>query len=336
MTFGKFVRDRWLGFIVYVTVLIMIFIFCRAYRALNQAIIIIELLYTAAFFVPFLWDYFRKKIFYDKLIAQIDGLDKKYLICEMMQEPSFYEGQVLCGILEEGNKSMAEHVAEYRKQSNDFREYIETWVHEVKIPVASMRLMCHNYPEIGEKVIEQLKLVDDDVNNVLFYARSENAHKDYMIKEVTLQKMFGNVAIANRVALQLMDASLKTEGLNQVVLTDNKWMEFILGQLMSNSMKYRSLDRPLEISVYAKKVENAIELHFMDNGIGIAAADISRVWDKTFTGENGRNGAKSTGMGLYIVKNLCIQLGHGIRIISEKGKYTDVVITFVNNDFYKM
>ena len=164
MTFGKFVRDRWLGFIVYVTVLIMIFIFCRAYRVLNQAIIIIELLYTAAFFVPFLWDYFRKKIFYDKLIAQIDGLDKKYLICEMMQEPSFYEGQVLCGILEEGNKSMAEHVAEYRKQSNDFREYIETWVHEVKIPVASMRLMCHNYPEIGEKVIEQLKLVDDDTS----------------------------------------------------------------------------------------------------------------------------------------------------------------------------
>lgn len=336
MTFAKYCKDRWWMFLTFAVSMGLIWIFLSAYHNSSQEKIVVFLICFLTFLIFCFTDFFRKRAFFNEMLQKTKELDKKYLITDVMEDCGFYEGAILQDILRDCNKSMAEEVAEYRQNSKEFREYIETWVHEVKIPVSSLRLMCHNNSEMEEKMVSPLKQIDDDINNVLFYARSECSHKDYIIKEVNVKKVFTAVAVANRIPLQLLDAQIHTEGLDICVTTDEKWLEFILGQLMSNSMKYRDPIRRLELEIFAKENEKVVEVHFKDNGIGIPAADLNRVFEKSFTGENGRSGAASTGMGLHIVKNLCDKLGHKISVQSQKGEYTEMILVFSKNRFYKM
>jgi hypothetical protein len=153
---------------------------------------------------------------------------------------------------------------------------------------------------------------------------------------VSLKRVFADVAIKNREALLGHNIEVSTKGLDGKVMTDGKWLEYIIGQLMGNSMKYSSDHRKREIKVYAEKFDDKTQIHFWDNGIGIPRSDLPYVFEKSFTGENGRKRAKSTGMGLYIVKRLCDKLGHRIFIDSVQGEYTDIVISFGKNDLYKL
>ncbi|MDE6658313.1 MAG: sensor histidine kinase, partial [Oscillospiraceae bacterium] len=280
-----------------------------------------------------LWEFFRRKNYYDKLKACLNELDKKYLISEMIESPNFYDGQILFEALQESNKSMCEHIAEYRHRNIEFREYIELWVHEIKLPVASLQLMCHNDNNL--KYAEQLRRIDDDIENVLYYARSENAEKDYIIKEVSVKRVFADIAIKNREELQQRNVNLKTENLDVNIMTDSKWLAYILGQLMGNSMKYFSSEREPEIVISIDDLQNQQILHFRDNGIGIPETDLPYIFEKSFTGENGRMYAKSTGMGLYIIKKLCDKLGHCILAESEQDKFTEIMIIFGKNNFLK-
>jgi len=336
MTLSGFIKDRILGYVIRITALVMIVIFMLAFKLQVQAITAVITVLVIAVVSFEAWEYCRKKNFYNRVMKALEDIDKKYLISEMFDQPGFYEGDILVEVLNESNKSMAENVAKYRRKSKEFREYIEMWVHEAKLPLATMRLMCHNNPDIENKMAVQLGRIDDYIENVLYYARSENAEQDYVIKEVSLKKTFGNVAVKNRETLQMIDAVIETDGLDIGVMTDGKWLEFIFGQLMANSIKYYSPERQLVISVRAEKTDDRITVYFRDNGIGIDAADLPKVFEKSFTGQNGRKDSKSTGMGLYIVKKLCERLEHGITIESVKDEYTEVKLVFTKNDFYRM
>ena len=118
------------------------------------------------------------------------------------------------------------------------------------------------------------------------------------------------------------------------VLTDSKWLEFILGQIINNSIKYKRDIKNSYIKISVKDEKEKTTLIVEDNGIGIKKSDLKQVFDKSFTGENGRNGSKSTGMGLFIAKNMCKKLGHKIDIESKYNEYTKVYITFAKNKFY--
>ncbi len=334
MTVLGFIKDRITGFVIRVVALAVIVIFLVAFAVPPQAIIAVTIVLVLAMIAFEMWEFFRKRKFYNRLNKALEELDKKYLIAEMLNDPGFIEGKLLVDTLVECDKSMAENVAAYRRQNREFREYIELWVHEAKLPLASMRLMCRQSPEIENKMAVQLGRIDDYIENVLYYARSENAERDYVIKETSVRKTFGNVAVKNREALQMVGARIETEGLDVSVMTDGKWLEFIFGQLMANSLKYYAPERPLVISVSAERTDRQVTVRFCDNGIGIPATDMPNVFEKSFTGVNGRRDSKSTGMGLYIVKNLCDRLGHGITIESEVGVYTGVTLTFNKNDFY--
>ncbi len=306
----------------------VILLFFGAFRTSAEEIVIISVIYFLAAFGRLLYEYFRKRRFYNDLVARSGQLDQKYLLSEMLETPDFFEGKLIHEALREACASMCEQVADYRRVSEEFREYIELWVHEVKLPLASLMLMSHNNPATDERYTEQLHRIDGYIENVLFYARSENAEKDYLIKEVSLQRALVNTALRCRSELLQHRVNLRSEIPDVNVTTDGKWLEYILGQLMGNSLKYLSPDREPEICVYTEIFPDKIILHFRDNGIGIPAADLPRIFDKSFTGENGRIYAKSTGMGLYIVQNLCLRLGHSIRAESVQGQFTDIVITF--------
>ena len=190
--------------------------------------------------------------------------------------------------------------------------------------------MCHN--DGNKKYSDKLKRIDDYIENVLYYARSKNAEKDYIIKPVSLKRVFADIAIKNREELQERNIALHTEKLDVNVMTDGKWLGFILGQLMGNGMKYDAS----EIIVMAEDFPDKTVLHFRDNGIGIPESDLPYIFEKSFTGENGRTHRKSTGMGLYIVKKLCDKLGHSVSASSVQGDFTEIIITFGKNDLHEV
>ena len=251
----------------------------------------------------------------------------------MIEKPDFLEGKIIYNSLYEINKTMNEEIKKYRISLEELKEYIEMWVHEVKIPVSSILLMTYKKDNI-EKVIEPTKRIENFVEEVLYYARSENAEKDYIIKENSLKEIINSAIKRNKEIFILQIINLKIENIENIrVLTDSKWLEFIINQIINNSLKY--LDKK-ESKIEIKAIENKknIVLSIYDNGIGIPKTDINKVFNKSFTGENGRKVSTSTGMGLYICEKLCKKLGHKIEIESKENEYTKVSITFNKDEFY--
>ncbi|NCB94072.1 MAG: HAMP domain-containing histidine kinase [Clostridia bacterium] len=239
-------------------------------------------------------------------------------------------------IVYEANKSMTENVKNYEYSINDFKEYVEMWIHEVKVPISSLLLMIHNHPgQFDTKAVNQIKRVDNYIEQVLYYVRSENAEKDYLITETNLNKIIGAVALKNKDDLLENDIDLTVSGTDINVLTDPKWLEFILHQIFNNSIKYKREDHAA-ITIAASTTDTETTVCIRDNGIGIPKADLPRVFEKSFTGHNGRIKTKSTGMGLYIAQKLCGKLGHRLTIDSMENQYTTVSITFARNDYYSV
>lgn len=313
--------------------IIMLLIAFKAEPSLIFSIIFINCI---IFLSIILIDYFRKKKFYSNLLSNVENLDKKYLILEMIEKPEFYEGKIFYELLYEINKSMIENVKEYSLSINEFKEYVEMWIHEVKIPISSLVLLNHNHKnELSKKYEEQIRRLDNYIDQILYYVRSENVEKDYIIKGTSISSVIKSVALKNKDDLIENDIELDVKVNDENVLTDSKWLEFMLNQIINNSIKYRNQDKKACIKITTEKIDNKVTLSIYDNGIGIKKSDLPQIFNKSYTGDNGRKVAKSTGMGLYIVKNLCEKLGHKLDVESEYGKFTKVQITFYENDFYK-
>ena len=335
MKFNSFLKDRLYSIVSALFSYFIILLVLLAFKSDKSIIIAITIILLVTYILLFLTDFFRKQKFYTDLLTNIDNLDKAYLVLETLNRPEFYEGELLCQALYEIDKSMNENVRIEKEQLLDNKEYIEMWIHEVKRPLASLVLTLNNQKNILDRKTKNiLKRLEDYVDQVLYYVRSENAEKDYFIKEVDLSKVIKNVGIKNMDDLLDNKVEFIVDKTNYKVFTDSKWLEFILNQIINNSIKYkRNIDNSY-IKIYVKDNLDITVLIIEDNGIGIKSSDIRQVFDKTFTGTNGREKTTSTGMGLYIAKNLCKKLGHKIEIESKENEYTRVFITFAKNKFY--
>lgn len=334
MKLKKYLQDKLYVIGIYSLSLILILLMLLAFKVDKQLIIAISIILVFTLVILLLIDYFRKKKFYLDLLGNIEQLDKAYIVLETLKSPSFYEGQLLCEALYQINKSMNENVLMQEEQLLDNKEYIEMWVHEVKKPLASLVLNLNNQKKpLDRKTKNILKNLEDCVDQVLYYVRSENAEKDYFINEVKLEQIIKNVGIRNMDDLLDNKIDFKVENVNYKVYTDSKWLEFILNQIINNSIKYKKDDNSY-IKIYGDNRKDTFTLIIEDNGIGISKSDIKQVFDKTFTGSNGRKRRTSTGMGLYIAKNLCKKLGHKIEIESKENAYTKVSLVFSKNKYY--
>ncbi len=267
----------------------------------------------------------------------LEQLDQKYLIVEMLNRPNFYDGQILYESLYEIDKSMNENVRIYRDNLKEFKDFLEIWVHEAKLPLATANLILHNQKGNNDTRLSlQLSRINDNIEQVLYYARSEHSEKDYLIKEANLSKTIASVLMRNKDLLLENKIEVIIETIDTIVMTDSKWLEFIINQIVNNSIKYSKNDDDSFLKISLKENRDSVTLIILDNGIGINDADISKVFEKSFTGHNGRSRQTSTGMGLYIAKNLCSKLGHHIAIKSQENKFTEVSITFYRNDFYNV
>ncbi len=276
----------------------------------------------------------RKLRFYRDMEGRLDALNEKYLLAEVMVEPGFPEGEFLFSTTRTMGSSMAEAVGDARRDMGEYREYIETWIHEVKTPIAAARLCLENHPgPLADSVEDSLFQIEGYVEQALFYARSGAVDRDYAVRALPLNQAVS--AALRRYARPLIEAGFRVElgNLDAVVCSDGKWVEFILGQLISNSLKYRSSSSKLVFSQEVKR--DGVVLSLLDNGPGIPPEDLPRVFDKGFTGANGRLlSTRSTGLGLYLCKKLCARLGLGLSLSCPPGGGTLAALTFPLGRFH--
>lgn len=335
MSFAKYFKDKLYAVILSTIAIFILLLIFFAFKISSQVIIAVIFTLLLLFISIFLTDFLRKRKFYTDLLSNIESLDKSYLVLETLTRPEFYDGELLYQALYEINKSMIENVNMNREHLEDFKNYIEMWTHEVKIPLAALTLITGNHKdEFDKKVQTQIKRLEDCLEQVLYYARCENAEKDYLIKETDLSKVIKNVGLKNMDEMLADNVDYRVRDVNVKVLTDSKWLEFILGQIINNSIKYRKDITDSYILICVKEECDKTILIIEDNGIGIKESDLKKVFDKSFTGENGRIRGKSTGMGLFIAKNMCDKLGHGIEIESVQNEYTRIYISFAKDKFY--
>lgn len=336
MKFLEYFKDNIIGIIVYLVTTVQIILILGAFKLSLYINIIILIILLINGILIIILNYLRKYKFYKLLISNLEKLDKKYLILETIPEPITYEEKIMVNCLYDINKSMIENINFHQNNINEFKEFVEIWIHEVKIPISSMVLKCHNHKEKYDKeLLTLIRRLDNNIDQILYYVRSENTEKDFMINTVDLKEIIRNVSLKNKDDLLENNMSLEVDLPNLKINTDKKWIEFILNQIINNSIKYKKNNNSL-IRIEGIEEKDKIVLSVYDNGIGIPTSDINRVFEKSFTGTNGRNTTKSTGMGLYIIKKLCNKLGHKIYIESEENIYTKVIIEFGINNMYKL
>lgn len=334
MRLSSFLKDKIGIFLIHLGTFILILLMLMAFRVPKSLIVMASIIWFLDFFVGCLYEYLRKVSFYRDLYTNIKRLDKSYLVLETLNKPDFYEGKLIYNAMYDINKSMCDNITILERQISDFKEYIEMWLHEVKIPLASISLIMHNQKNSKEKIQEQLEKIEYYLEQILYYERCEVAEKDYLIKEVDLKKVINNIALRNKNELLYHKIDFKVENINYKVYSDSKWLEFMINQIVNNSIKYRDNNKESFINIRAEEEKDTINILIYDNGIGIGSSDLPRIFDKSFTGYNGRIKGKSTGMGLFIVKVLSEKLGHKVEIESKKGQYTLVKIMIAKNEFY--
>jgi two-component system, OmpR family, sensor histidine kinase YxdK len=235
--------------------------------------------------------------------------------------------------LERFQKQQIQHYKQelftYKHKQDHQIQFINQWVHQMKTPISVIHLMIQDLDDhLLESIDEELDRLKKGLELVLYSSRLETFERDFHVETIYLYELIRaltsqqkSLFIRNRVYPEMaIDPSIK-------VTSDEKWLTFVISQLATNAVRY-TVDKGKKIVFRARKTENHTILEVTDQGVGIPKSDLSRVFDPYFTGENGRNFQESTGMGLYLVKQICNKLGHRVEIESEINSGTIVRIVF--------
>lgn len=333
MSILTYIKERIPFLIMNLILFFIVIVLMKIANVSFEIIIILFLIWFGPLIIYMIFELIKLKRYFDNLISVVDNLDRKYLLPEVVDEPYFQEGKILNYILRVTNKDMHENVKLYKEKQTDYREYIETWVHEIKTPIASAKLILENDNSISsERINYEMKRVEGYIEQVLYYARSSDVSKDYIIKEFSLRAVVMKVIKSNSRDFINKKIKLNIKELNGKIFSDEKWIEFIINQVIVNAVKF-SNSKDGEVAIYSNINKNNITLIIEDNGVGINEKDIDRVFEKGFTGENGRRFGKSTGIGLYLCKKLCDKLGIGINLSSKVNEGTKVKLVFPQGKF---
>lgn len=277
--------------------------------------------------------YLTRRRYLQQLTDMVEGLDERYLAAEVMPSPVRADDKVFHRILKLSNKSMLEHVEAAKQEQREYREYIETWIHEIKTPLAALKLLGDNHRSAETRTMMlELERVNHYAEQALYYARSEHVARDYLIRETRLDRIIHAAIAGNKQLLLRNSVQISMEECEEYVYTDEKWMSFVLHQLIINAVTY-SPENP-HILFKVDKLPDRVRLSVCDNGIGIPASDLPRIFDKGFTGTNGRKQSSSTGIGLFLVRRLCGKLGVTIDAASS-GQGTTISLTFLLSHYLR-
>ena len=296
-----------------------------------SAVLLILVVWALLLLAGLFLTYWKRDQQMRQLLGMAGQLSERYLISEVMELPEQAEDQVYYRLLKMAGKSMLEQISEVKRERLEYKEYIEQWIHEIKTPITAMKLLCENHrTDWTKELLLELEKTNRFTEQALYFARSEYTEKDYSVREMALAQVVHQAIADNKYLLLQSGMRLEIKEIQDTVYSDEKWVRFILNQLIANAVKYRAGQPVLRFS--ACRQQDQVVLMVEDNGIGISPADLPRIFEKGFTGQNGRIVHQSTGIGLYLCKRLCEKLGIGISANSE-GKGTTISLSFHINDF---
>lgn len=327
MKFSEYVRDKWFAISTGFLTCFLAAQFLWIMGTDKLVIAVVAVLYFLGLFCTACYDCFRKKQYYDHLESTWQELEEKSYLSEIIEEPDFYDGRLLYRIIKRNGKYLNDVIADQQLEMMEYKNYVQTWAHEIKTPIAVEHLIIDNHRgPLTSSLEEEVEKIESYVEQMLYYTKSGSLESDYIIQPASLKHMVMEVIRKNTKMMVAAGILPRLENLDHEILTDTKWMVFILGQIVTNAVKYS--DSSKKSCIFFRAEETAgdmVEFTVEDNGIGIPACDLSRVFQKGFTGENGRVVQKSTGMGLYLCKKLCDKMDIPLAIRSKQGEGTKLI-----------
>lgn len=264
-------------------------------------------------------DFFRYKKRHDQRVAiKTEAIDQVL----DLQDPTLtgIEYQML---LQKVEQARLDAINKNEEEFQEHMDYFTLWIHQVKLPISAMQLLLEEENPSKENLKSQLLRINQYTDMVLAYLRMNASETDFVFKEIDLDdairqsiRYFASEFIARNISLTFKETHL-------FVLSDEKWLVFVLEQILSNALKYTKQHGQIKIYLQGDR-----KLIIEDNGIGIQASDLPRIFEKGYTGYNGRQDKKASGLGLYLCKEICQKLSCEISIDSQPGCYTKVGLKF--------
>ena len=228
---------------------------------------------------------------------------------------------------EKERKEMQESNSEESRQWEELQEkqdFFALWAHQIKTPIAALNLLLQQENQDAAACRQELFKIESYVEMALNYLRFEEMSNDLVLERNSLEQLVRQVVKKYAAIFIYNHISIQLEHLDYTVLTDEKWFCFVLEQILSNALKYTKQG---SVKISAEESANGLRVLVKDTGIGIRSEDLPRIFEKGFTGYNGRMDKKASGLGLYLCKGVCEKLGHEIRVVSEEGEGTTVILT---------
>lgn len=362
MTFANYVIDRlaWLLLLCF-ALLLSVLGMLIARVALGVLILILGVVALVTVLV-LVADYLRIRSFYRELSDLSRSLSSQAYLCSTLtSSPHTREQTFVLSLMKTMTQAMVSQIEKTKQEQGDYRQYTELWVHEIKTPLAACELLLRNSDlplqagereQAGEMPSQtgdfsfsvpasanqrlglQIKRIEELVDQTLYYARSGNLENDFIIKNIQLDQVVKGAIHRYSRHMILAKVYPRLSNLDVSVRGDAKWVQFMIEQIISNAIKYRKPQAEtsyIDISATQQTSEFGVKttvLSIRDDGIGIPASDCSRVFEQSFTGENGRAYAKSTGIGLFLVNKLARKMNMSVRLSSQVGKGTTVCLCF--------
>lgn len=259
----------------------------------------------------FIWDILVEAKVYRKEMLYSEREPKSPLECALAEK------------LDEREAELYQKKSEAESKLTDLLDYYTLWVHQIKTPIAATRLLVAEVSEreLKRQLEQEIFKIDSYTNLVLQYLRLESFHDDLVLKKENIEDLVKEVIRKYAIFFIQKSLSINMHDLDRSIVTDKKWLLVVIEQILSNSLKYTN-EGGIEIYMDGQ------DLCIKDTGIGIKNSDVLRVFERGFSGYNGRMTQQSSGLGLYLTQKISQELGHQIRIESELGQGTTVRIKF--------
>lgn len=332
MRIGSFLKEKAIMILFHTLVWGFCFLFLSLIGVSSSILILFLVLFLFLFITIILSNYFHERKIYHKKKYLLETVKQFSLLPSLLPRPKHMMRRIDYDLLKKATDWMQEELEKQKDQQRFYQEYIEEWIHEMKTPLSGMHLLCENHkgdPILLEKIIE----MEDLIEQTLYYAKSETMEKDYVIREVNLSELVHQVILKEKTLLLEHHIMVSFQPNERMVYTDYKWFFFILDQIFQNSIKYKGENPQIKITITDQNKDTLLTVE--DNGCGISASDLPRVFEKGFTGTN-RKKKYATGMGLYLAYQLCQKLGIDLSITSEEGDYTNVQFVFKKGELHSL
>lgn len=337
MNLRRYIKEKALNILKFITIalIVNIYLICiNSFQSRYGDLLYLDFLMILVYIIFFVIDYNKWNKRYKYMYESIKN--KMELEYKKISENTLEE-ELIKNAIKNNNQRHNAETKIYKDALQEMDEYIAKWVHEIKLPISSLNIISERIDDfdLSVSVKNEVEKINHLVNSALYGSRASSAEEDIFIKEENLEtiakksiKNNGFFLIKNHIEVVLKD-------LNYNVYTDSKWIGYVVDQIINNAIKY--VKDAGKIEIYVKDEEKCVILFMKDYGIGITQEDIGRVFNKGFTGSNGRNKVyKSTGMGMYFSKKIIDKLGHKIEVASIEGEFTEFRIYFYKiSDYLK-